>query len=154
MLFGKAAPAALIEYKSRDRGAGVADFQAKLHQLGCQITIDGKFGPQTEKIVKMFQRENRLSVIGKVTSALLGGMDELCRLKQAAPGQLTSGSFRNPGSTRMAVRLLQTSDAERQRCTSKNRCRRQLWTYDQKKRLRTSNVPIDWRAMESPGLSP
>ncbi len=96
-----------VEYKKGDLGAGVADFQGKLQKLGYDITIDGEFGPQTEKVVKAFETDNGLASTGKVTPVSIGIMDELLRLKQAAAGQITTGSFLNPGSSGMPVRLLQ-----------------------------------------------
>jgi peptidoglycan hydrolase-like protein with peptidoglycan-binding domain len=96
-----------VEFKRGDTGAQVSNFQQKLSKLGYDITVDGDFGPQTEKMVKQFQTDQKLPVTGKVTAALLGAMDECIRAKEAPPALLSSGSYLNPGDSGMAVRLLQ-----------------------------------------------
>lgn len=96
-----------VEFERGDRGAEVADFQKKLHSLGYLITVDGDFGPETQKFVKQFQLAQGQAETGKVTAVLIGMMDEALRIKNAPPSQLTSGSFLNPGSSGMAVRILQ-----------------------------------------------
>lgn len=96
-----------VEFEKGDRGTGVADFQKKLHDLGYLITVDGDFGPETLKFVKQFQLAQGQVDTGKVSAVLIGMMDEALRIKNAPPSQLTSGSFLNPGSSGMAVRILQ-----------------------------------------------
>lgn len=44
----------------------VARAQRRLHERGWKITIDGYYGPATERIVKAFQKEKKLSVDGKL----------------------------------------------------------------------------------------
>src|SRR5699024_7336629 len=52
-------------YWAGDR-AGIRKFQAKLKKRGWTIGVDGRFGPQTLKVVKQFQREKGLRVDGAV----------------------------------------------------------------------------------------
>lgn len=40
--------------------------QRRLHERGWAITIDGKFGPDTERIIKAFQKEKKLAVDGRL----------------------------------------------------------------------------------------
>lgn len=97
----------VVVYSKGDKGSEIQSFQKKLHSLGYSITVDGDFGPETLKVVKIFQKDNLQSETGKVTPALIGMMDELLRQKDAAATLITTGSFLNPGSSGMAVRLLQ-----------------------------------------------
>lgn len=90
-----------------NRGAGVREFQKKLHNLGYLITVDGEFGAQTQRVVKQFQRDLGVTVDGTVSTVLTGMMDEKLRRNLTAPSMLTTGSFLNPGGSGMAVRLLQ-----------------------------------------------
>lgn len=48
------------------KGTFVRQFQAKLRDRGWNITVDGDFGPATEKIVRQFQKEKGLGVDGIV----------------------------------------------------------------------------------------
>lgn len=96
-----------ILFKKGDKGSDVASMQKKLHDLGYTITVDGDFGNQTLKVVKTFQADHSKPALGKVTASLMGLMDELLRLKNAPNTLLTTGSYLNPGSSGMAVRLLQ-----------------------------------------------
>lgn len=96
-----------VEYKYGDAGSSVQEFQRKLHDLGYKITVDGEYGPETRKIVKEFQKDQGQDITGKVTGILLGMMDESLRQQNAAASLLTTGSYLNPGSSGMAVRLLQ-----------------------------------------------
>lgn len=54
------------EMKRGSRGAGVKTFQTKLKSRGWNITADGQFGPQTERVVRAFQKQKGLQVDGKV----------------------------------------------------------------------------------------
>lgn len=48
------------------KGVFVRQIQAKLRDRGWNINVDGDFGPQTDKIVRQFQKEKRLAVDGLV----------------------------------------------------------------------------------------
>lgn len=102
-----AVPSDPVVYQKGDRGSEVQGVQKQLHDLGYAITVDGDFGPETFKFVKQFQKDNGAQETGKLTASNLGLLDELLRKKQAASTLLTSGSYLNPGSSGMAVRLLQ-----------------------------------------------
>lgn len=45
-------------------GTAVEMLQKELGILGYSLKIDGDFGPATERMVKLFQRENRLRIDG------------------------------------------------------------------------------------------
>jgi peptidoglycan hydrolase-like protein with peptidoglycan-binding domain len=47
-------------------GAGVRALQARLKARGWKITVDGEFGPQTDRIVRAFQKDKGLTVDGEV----------------------------------------------------------------------------------------
>jgi hypothetical protein len=62
-----------------DRGTAVACLQRTL-----RITVDGIFGPQTQRAVRVFQRGKGLNadgIVGPLTRAAFGGVDQ--RLLQA-----------------------------------------------------------------------
>lgn len=63
--------------KYGSQGMSVRVLQENLVALGYWLTVDGDFGPATERMVKVFQRENRLKVDGTVG---LKTMDALQRL--------------------------------------------------------------------------
>ena len=50
----------------RKTGAGVRALQARLKARGWKITVDGEFGPQTDRIVRAFQKDKGLTVDGEV----------------------------------------------------------------------------------------
>ena len=50
--------------KFGSRGSSVAQLQADLSALGFHLSIDGDFGPATERFLKAFQRENGLLADG------------------------------------------------------------------------------------------
>jgi hypothetical protein len=47
-------------------GAGVRALQQRLKDRGWKITVDGEFGPQTDRIVRAFQKDKGLTVDGEV----------------------------------------------------------------------------------------
>jgi len=59
-----------------DTGTEVTEVQMRLKAFGYTVTVDGKYGPQTTKAVKSWQKSNGLSVdgvAGPVTLASLRG---------------------------------------------------------------------------------
>ncbi len=52
--------------KRKSTGAGVRALQQRLKARGWKITVDGEFGPQTDRIVRAFQKEKGLLVDGEV----------------------------------------------------------------------------------------
>lgn len=57
-------PAFPAYLKKGSKGVYVRQFQAKLHDRGWNIAVDGDFGPATDKIVRQFQKEKGLTVDG------------------------------------------------------------------------------------------
>jgi peptidoglycan hydrolase-like protein with peptidoglycan-binding domain len=60
--------------KLGDSGSGVRQIQAALVAKGYSVSVDGKFGAQTEQAVKSFQAKNALTqdgIVGPVTWAKL-----------------------------------------------------------------------------------
>lgn len=51
------------------RGYGVRQVQQRLADRGWRVTVDGVFGPGTERVVRAFQSEKRLQVDGVVGPA-------------------------------------------------------------------------------------
>lgn len=50
----------------RDKGDNVKQLQEHLNKNGAKLEADGKFGPDTQKAVRKFQRQHNLTVDGKV----------------------------------------------------------------------------------------
>ncbi|MBL7921597.1 MAG: peptidoglycan-binding protein [Bacteroidia bacterium] len=96
-------------FKKGDNNANVANFQKQLYDLGYKITVDGIFGSETEKIVKQFQKENKLTVTGKVTPALLGLIDSKLRPVKIKTDKLTTGIFLKKGNSGNSVVTLQAA---------------------------------------------
>lgn len=96
-------------FKKGDNNANVANFQKQLFDLGYDITVDGAYGNETERIVKQFQKENKLAVTGKVTPALLGAIESKLHPIKTAPTKLTTGSFLKKGDSGSGVVALQAA---------------------------------------------
>jgi hypothetical protein len=93
--------------KRGSRGADVVRVQKMLYDLGYNITVDGDFGPRTERIVKDFQTDQKLATTGIVTQVLKGILEaELARPK-AVGKKIISGSFLRKGDCGPAVVALQ-----------------------------------------------
>lgn len=77
--------------KNGTRSDEVKDVQNRLNSAGYNVTVDGYYGPQTEKAVRDYQSKNGLTVDGivgdKTYGALSGG---------SAASANTSGSKTNP----------------------------------------------------------
>ena len=43
----------------KDKGDNVSSLQSHLNGSGAKLEVDGKFGPQTQKAVRKFQRHAR-----------------------------------------------------------------------------------------------
>ncbi|MBQ7704813.1 MAG: C40 family peptidase [Selenomonadaceae bacterium] len=68
--FISAAALASPSLSKNDVGKDVLTLQKKLYIIGYEITeLDGEFGDETEKAVKDFQRDNKITVTGVVTNA-------------------------------------------------------------------------------------
>ena len=90
-----------------DKGSAVAVLQKLLFDLGFTITVDGIFGSGTENIIKEFQQKHSLSVTGKVTTELLGAIQEEASLPPVPAKKLTTGSYIRKGDSGNAVLLVQ-----------------------------------------------
>jgi cell wall-associated NlpC family hydrolase len=69
-----------LTFKTGCVGSGVRELQTGLNRLGCQLAVDGRFGPLTEEAVLRFQREQGLEadgIVGQDTwSALMRTVNE------------------------------------------------------------------------------
>jgi hypothetical protein len=63
---GVAVPAFPGLMERGNTGAGVRALQKRLKQRGWKITVDGEFGPKTDRIVRAFQKDKGLTVDGEV----------------------------------------------------------------------------------------
>jgi peptidoglycan hydrolase-like protein with peptidoglycan-binding domain len=93
--------------KNGDRGANIASLQRMLHNLNYNITVDGFFGDETEKIIKQFQQDHGLMVTGEVTPALLGSIQEQASEPGVPPKKFTTGSYLRKGNSGAGVLALQ-----------------------------------------------
>jgi N-acetylmuramoyl-L-alanine amidase len=57
-----------------DRGPSVEAVQRKLKERGYNLSVDGVFGRETDKIVRQFQRDHRLKVDGIVGSSTMAAL--------------------------------------------------------------------------------
>lgn len=74
---------ATLEY--RDQGSEVLKMQQALNTLGYQTNgLDSKFGPSTEKAVRQFQRDHKLSVDGRAGNQTLTLLYRLAETDTAA----------------------------------------------------------------------
>jgi peptidoglycan hydrolase-like protein with peptidoglycan-binding domain len=92
-----------------DNNANVALFQKQLYDLGYAITVDGVFGNETEKIVKKFQKDNKLIVTGMVTPSLLGLIDSKLHPHKVADNKLITGAYLKKGDSGTAIVELQNA---------------------------------------------
>lgn len=65
------------------RGAAVRRLQQALADLGYRLAVDGAFGPETQAVVSLFQRDHGLKIDGIV------GMETREALRQASDGALS-----------------------------------------------------------------
>jgi peptidoglycan hydrolase-like protein with peptidoglycan-binding domain len=90
-------------------GAEVTKLQKQLYDLGFKITVDGDFGNETEKIVKQFQKENKLQLTGEVTLVLLGFIEAKLSKSIVSDDKLTTGVFLKKGNSGQPVIILQNA---------------------------------------------
>ena len=87
---GQAAKFGLRTIEPGERGALVKELQRLLRRAGFRTTVDGVYGPGTQRTVGRFQRAARLTITGIATRATLS------RLRRAASGKAainTSGGY-------------------------------------------------------------
>jgi GH24 family phage-related lysozyme (muramidase) len=81
------------------RGKDVERLQKELNRHGHTLTVDGDFGPATERAVLAFQRARKLKVDGLVGPATWGALSDAGAGKGSAdPGGGTSKGSTDPGS--------------------------------------------------------
>jgi len=89
--------------KSGDRRANIASLQRMLYNLDYNITVDGFFGDETEKIIEQFQKDHGLLVTGEVTPALLGAIQKQASEPDVPSKTLTTGSYLKKGNSGAGV---------------------------------------------------
>lgn len=90
-----------------DAGSEVTMLQKMLHDLDFSITVDGIFGPETEKAVKTFQQQHGIAVTGVATPEVLGMIQEEVSLPNVPDKKFTSGAFIKKGDSGSAVVSIQ-----------------------------------------------
>jgi peptidoglycan hydrolase-like protein with peptidoglycan-binding domain len=90
-----------------DIDSNVTVIQKMLHDLDYNITVDGIFGDETERIVKQFQEDHSLQVTGIVTTELTGAMEEELSMPRVTVKKFTTGSFISKGNSGHAVLKVQ-----------------------------------------------
>ncbi len=60
----------------KDKGDNVKQLQEHLNKSGAKLEADGNFGPATQKAVRKFQRQNNLTVDGKVGPETMGALNK------------------------------------------------------------------------------
>ena len=63
----------------------IKEIQEKLYQLGYDIRIDGQGGSNTSRIVKEFQKDNRLTQTGETTESTLAAINKMMKTKTLRP---------------------------------------------------------------------
>lgn len=93
-----------------DTGAAVTQLQAQLAAVGYTVTVDGRYGPQTEKAVRHWQHANGLlpdGIVGPLTRATLLSVSTGTAPRPAAP---TRGGAR--ASPEQIIRAVWPDDSE------------------------------------------
>lgn len=99
-LFALAPGTAEASTQRGDRGPVVVEVQTILHDFGYTVTIDGRFGPQTERAVRSWQRSNGLTVDGIAGPATLASLRGATRMNNAhTVGGLNGRGFAPDGLT-------------------------------------------------------
>lgn len=93
--------------KKGDTGSEVTVLQKMLFDLDFNITVDGVFGPGTEKVVKQFQEKRILPVTGIVTPEVFGAIQEEANSPKVPTKKFTTGSYLHKGDSGNAVLMLQ-----------------------------------------------
>lgn len=81
-----------------DTGAEVTEVQTLLKEFGYTVKVDGKYGPQTERAVRSWQKSNGLTVDGIAGPVTLGSLRGASRVGNAtAVGGLNGLPFAPEG---------------------------------------------------------
>lgn len=93
-----------------DRGEDVRDLQRALRRLGYEIGVDGQFGPGTERVVRRYERTERIAIDGEVSEGQGKGM--VRRVAQRSGGRDGDGdeSPRRAEQTAFGTRTLERGD--------------------------------------------
>ena len=78
------------------KGADVVTLQKILFDLGNKITVDGDFGPQTDTVVKKFQKSNKMTIDGIVTDVVMDMIRQTLD-NNIKITKLSTGSFEKKG---------------------------------------------------------
>lgn len=81
--------------KLGDSGDGVTQIQNALKAAGYKVTVDGKFGPQTDTAVRAFQKKNSLGqdgIVGPKTWAKLSGSASTATTAAGSTGATTTSA--------------------------------------------------------------
>jgi len=76
-----------------DSGAGVREIQTALANQGYKVTVDGQFGPQTDRAVKAFQAQAGIKtdgIVGPVTWAKLKAASTATTVKGTTSASTTT----------------------------------------------------------------
>ena len=80
-------PATTVAVRLRigSKGSAVRDLQRALRKRGLRVTVDGAFGPQTKRAVKLMQKRFRMTATGIADAKLLKRLGLPTRTAAAAP---------------------------------------------------------------------
>jgi peptidoglycan hydrolase-like protein with peptidoglycan-binding domain len=87
-----------------DRGEDVRDLQRALRRLGHTVSVDGRFGPATQRAVRRYERAERIDVDGEVSRGQGRGMVRRSRRARAAAAPARAPSARPRWSAAIAGR--------------------------------------------------
>lgn len=90
-----------------DAGSDITILQKGLYDLGYEITVDGAFGPQTQKTLKAFQKDSGIEVTGVYDAVTKGALQAALSKPKVADSKITTGAYLKKGSTGAAVVALQ-----------------------------------------------
>lgn len=92
-----------------DKGTAVKELQTLLEKAGYELgAVDGIFGDATDKAVRAFQKDNKLSVDGLAGNATMQVLEAITAPKQVAKPVAKSKSYLESGDRGDKVKELQT----------------------------------------------
>lgn len=90
-----------------DAGSDITVLQKGLYDLGYEITVDGAFGPQTQKTLKAFQKDNSIEVTGIYDAVTKGALQAALSKPKVPDSKITTGAYLKKGAAGAAVVTLQ-----------------------------------------------
>ena len=90
-----------------DAGSDITILQKGLYDLGYEITVDGAFGPQTQKTLKAFQKDNGIEVTGIYDAVTKGALQAALSKPKVPDSKITTGAYLKKGAAGAAVVALQ-----------------------------------------------